>query len=99
MSKHTPGPWTAEPEEAIRVRAPDGGAVAILGWLRGRDGLSGRRPADEVLANARLIAAAPELLEIVQMILGEGGNPMSSLAGVEKRARALLRRIEGEHHP
>ena len=63
-AKYTPGPWTPEFGEAYRVRAKqDGGQVAIMMNLKGRHGLAGRRTGDEVAANARLIAAAPELLE------------------------------------
>jgi hypothetical protein len=66
-TKHTPGPWTPEFGEAYRVRTQqDGGQVAILMNLKGRHGLAGRRNGDEVAANARLIAAAPELLEACQ---------------------------------
>jgi hypothetical protein len=45
---HTPGPWTL-----------------IRGFVTAADGLllhSGNRPHDEVVANAKLIAAAPDLL-------------------------------------
>lgn len=67
-AKHTPGPWTPEFGEAYRVRAQqDGGQVAIMTNLKGRDGLAGRRNGDEVAANARLIAAAPELLEALRI--------------------------------
>ncbi len=69
-AKHTPGPWTPEFGEAYRVRAQqDGGQVAIMTNLKGRDGLAGRRNGDEVAANARLIAAAPELLEAAKLVL------------------------------
>ena len=69
--KHTPGPWTPEFGEAYRVRAQqDGGQVAIMMNLKGRHGLAGRRNGDEVAANARLMAAAPELLEALQITRG-----------------------------
>ena len=67
MSMHTPGPWIAEFGEAYRVRAQgDGGQVAIMTNLKGQFGMLGRRSGDEVAANARLIAAAPELLEALR---------------------------------
>ena len=64
MSDHTPGPWEAHFEEAIRVKNKDG-TVAIATNLH----LHGRRDISEVEANARLIAAAPELLEALQFLL------------------------------
>ena len=64
MTQHTPGPWLPEFGEAARVRAQqDGGQVAIMMNLKGQFGLAGRRTVEEVEANARLIAAAPDLLE------------------------------------
>jgi len=68
MSGHTEGPWAPEFAEAYSVRAPHGGIVAQIHNLRGRSGLAGRISGDEAAANARLIAAAPELLEACQTI-------------------------------
>ena len=66
MSKHTPGPWAAHFEEAYFVTGPDLGRVAMMMNLKGAHGLGGRRTGDESAANARLIAAAPDLLEALQ---------------------------------
>jgi hypothetical protein len=66
MSKHTPGPWKAHFEEAYFVTGPDLGRVAIMMNLKGAHGLGGRRSGDESAANARLIAAAPELLNALR---------------------------------
>lgn len=63
MSGHTPGPWNLNSGETYMVRGADEGPVCQPKWLRGRHGLGGRRTNDEVMANARLIAAAPDLLE------------------------------------
>lgn len=65
-SKYTPGLWTVESDEGTIVRDCDGGAVCQLKYLRGRYGLNGRRTDEEVSANARLIAAAPELLKALK---------------------------------
>jgi hypothetical protein len=70
MSKHTPGPWIFELGEAYRVRSQqDGGQIAIMGNLKGQFGLGGRRNSDEVACNARLIAAAPDLLEALGIVI------------------------------
>jgi hypothetical protein len=60
--KHTPGPWRAEFGEAIVVKGADGARVAIATNLD----RYGRRDTNEVEANARLIAASPELLEALR---------------------------------
>jgi hypothetical protein len=59
---HTPGPWTAEPADMfgdhniiLADSREDARAIAAV--------VSNIRDPDEVAANARLIAAAPELLE------------------------------------
>lgn len=54
---HTPGPWHVE--NRIHVKAENGWLVATASVPSGRVGSWGINPAD----NARLIAAAPELLE------------------------------------
>lgn len=69
MSAHTPRPWAADLGETYAVTAPDKGRVAICTHLKGAHGLGGRRTGDEVAANARLIAAAPDLLEALQALL------------------------------
>lgn len=66
---HTPGPWVADFGEAFHIRPPEGGTLAQVTFLKGRGGLGGRRDADECAANARLIAAAPDLLEALEAML------------------------------
>lgn len=67
-AKHTPGPWKAHFGEAYYVTGPDLGRVAIMMNLKGAHGLGGRRTGDESAANARLVAAAPDLLEALKKI-------------------------------
>jgi hypothetical protein len=58
-AKHTPGPWTVFDQYAdTEIRSPSGCIAALAPW-----GLHGR---DAVRANARLIAAAPELLSLLE---------------------------------
>lgn len=72
--KGTPGPWEIKPEEVdrpyIRIRGTRlGGRFKVANVLSpDYDGVH-HREADETRANARLIAAAPELLEALQMAL------------------------------
>lgn len=68
MSKHTPWPWKARFEEPYFVTGPDLGRVAMTMNLKGAHGLGGRRSGDESAsaANARLIAASPDLLAVLK---------------------------------
>lgn len=70
MTKHTPGPWIAvggwveHPEDSVAdicICDP------ILLWAMGENELV--RPADEIYANARLIAAAPEMLDLLRELM------------------------------
>ncbi len=66
---HTPGPWEVLPEEVdreyIRVRGTNlGGRFKIANVINGAPGFG----ANETRANARLIAAAPGMLDaLIQM--------------------------------
>ena len=58
---HTPGPWVVGPVDDTIVTAPDGSEVAAI------DGDYNQPDMWPVMeANARLIAAAPELLEALR---------------------------------
>ena len=58
--QHTPGPWDVEPKGSRHfVDGADGLTVAYLDR-------AGVRERAEIEANARLIAAAPELLEALE---------------------------------
>ena len=71
MSKHTPGPWATDlpehemPYQDIRIKA--GRRDIYLLWI---DDAPVEDYNTEQLANARLIAAAPELLEAVRTLAG-----------------------------
>lgn len=76
-TKHTPGPWIATGWENTVVNIPDiyfGGHLTICVYPA-----SGQAPRSEAVANARLIAAAPDLLEALEAIrariAGEFDNP------------------------
>lgn len=78
--KHTPGPWTLLPEEAdkdyLRIRGTRLGGrykVANVHHIRfeGVHAVVRERDDAETLANASLIAAAPELLVALQTIFND----------------------------
>lgn len=91
MSRHTPGPW------ALRPRS-DWSAPIVQ---RGREGgfvVQGLSPEAED-ADARLIAAAPELLSVVLAVddLAEriDHEPDSALGELVARARAAIAKATG----
>jgi hypothetical protein len=67
MSKHTPGPWVADDGYSathLRIRSEDWGTIADV------NDPYNAMPDGELEANARLIAAAPELLEAAKWMVG-----------------------------
>ena len=67
---HTPGPWWVynEGSRFPGIEARLNGSVVVYGNDKEIEGVKGRTHA-EALANARLIAAAPELLAALEMVL------------------------------
>ncbi len=103
MTKHTQGPWKAHFEESYFVTGPDLGRVAMMTNLKGAHGLGGRRSGDESAANARLIAAAPDLLEALKIGYAETMEYIqrNHLSGSENNhwlvmARAAIAKATGE---
>jgi hypothetical protein len=98
---HTPGPWKADDKGKavfIPLRAHHCEQLGIqVGFVSWEDD-------KEPLANARLIAAAPELLEALKLALSAHGVMLLSdppqeawkTYGVEQKARAAIARAEGE---
>lgn len=59
---HTPGPWRVAPGTGLIHRDGDFSLRGVIAKVQGKD-LSGRDWKERQDANARLIAAAPDLLE------------------------------------
>lgn len=88
-SKHTPGPWEIEynnADEASGGQWYTVGPARVLFPYNADAGVAIR-----ALANARLIAAAPELLEVARRTAAahDEGTPLGQLA------RAALAKAEG----
>ena len=91
MSKHTPGPWEAfQNDLGCGVLATKRADVAYC-WTRDGWPLDSSRPISESVANARLIAAAPELLEVLKEIMSWEENEQALWA---KKARAAIAKAE-----
>ncbi|RRV80383.1 hypothetical protein [Stutzerimonas stutzeri] len=88
---HTPGPWSIDKEERWVIHEPEGKSGTLVVPEIYLDD-------DEAIANARLIAAAPELLaalESAQMaLMGYTHQNAVTLAALEK-ARAAIAKARG----
>jgi hypothetical protein len=97
MSKHTPGPWqvgTTDSEGNLAVELYDSGPITALVLPMGEDFDSSHAPERD--ANARLIAAAPELLEALQAFVDSWGRGYAQRLQAVKHGRNILARIEAE---
>jgi hypothetical protein len=98
MSKHTPGPWVAEERSEIgegywHVICPD-------------DGIHCQVMFEGTEADSRLIAAAPDLLELAEALLlignreengiAHGVNPTEFAATLAPMARAAIAKAKEE---
>jgi hypothetical protein len=80
MSEHTPGPWKVSKMTPTRVDTPDG-SISV-NWTCNYDNGKTDRLAE---ANARLIAAAPQMAEIVRRLAkwrcgGSGSGNINEIA-------------------
>ncbi|KKX25331.1 hypothetical protein [Rhizobium sp. LC145] len=75
MSKHTPGPWSFRTDARTGDNGimADGTGVFVEAFAEIRH--SGENARDEALANARLIAAAPDLLQALEDLLHAYSEP------------------------
>ena len=105
MSNRTPGPWeTYEFDDQIGVSG-NYADVADCTGLEYR--FDSSRSRDETLANARLIAAAPDLLEALAALMDEAEDIfvcMADATGIDRHAlppqfaaaRAAIAKAEGK---
>ena len=91
--QHTPGPWAYIVPDGYVVRHPqiysDFGPVANATWL-------GENKLDQLKSNARLIAAAPDMLEALEEIVSAAdGDGWSQLDADLRKARAAIAKATG----
>lgn len=93
--KHTPGPWFIDGDD---IRAPDGDDDP---WYVA-EVITGCGPGDATPANARLIAAAPDLLEALKDAqkaireLRDQGAPTAYWDDIEAANKAAISKATGE---
>lgn len=97
--KHTPAPWKADEEncaDGLNIQDTEGRRIAFTATIRNPD----YTPliTDEAIANARLIAAAPELLEALRAFVANDDAGIVSLnayTALIENARAAIQKAEG----
>jgi hypothetical protein len=104
MSKHTPAPWRIHEYKALDpfydVVSESKNIAVIIGTQRfGDDARIPRN--DESQANARLIASAPELLEVLKAFVNvcDSANPMNfinEIGALIEPARQAIAKAEGK---
>lgn len=89
--KHTPGPWT---HVGSTIRTPGDGShrkIADLGDPRGQ-------LPSMFEANARLIAAAPELVQFARMMETYFDNNLDGYGDFRQIVREILAKVDGGSH-
>jgi hypothetical protein len=89
MSKHTPGPWVADLETypvMVRSASETWPLVDELGNEEGRAGIFVANTGDNE-ANARLIAAAPDLLAALREIQANPNDPRAHRTALDVLAK------------
>lgn len=113
-AKHTPGPWelTGDPCHFDTLTSVRGGPSEIRGkglkWRQLMVEIGGYADPATAEANARLIAAAPDLLEALQELLAAeransleivgrdtDGHPLNAAGVARKKARAAIAKATG----
>lgn len=86
-TRHTPGPWRAH-----------SGSVYTAGLKRRCVFMGGKLPSPELIANARLCAAGPDMLTTLKdiAIYCEGEPQTASQAVMATLARAAIAKAEGK---
>jgi hypothetical protein len=90
---HTPGPWRVDPSydiPTVIAHCFPKGATCVAVVYGDDDAIMARVPGGtESMANARLIAAAPDLLQSLREMLSIVGNRLPIGAFAEQKARAV----------
>lgn len=98
MPKSTPGPWRARScQTAVLIDVARNGEAMLIALVADND-TEGDTETDRKLNNARLMAAAPEMLDLLKKIAdwpfpflsGNGIDEVRELAG------EMVKKVEGE---
>lgn len=75
MAGHTPGPWSASNGALIRVVKSDRGRPTVICGVHKQGRFGGKTDGGCPVANARLIAAAPDLYEACKAFMRAQSAP------------------------
>jgi hypothetical protein len=93
MSKHTPGPWKAQPREFPEGQWFLEGQWEVVSTCKTERLIAEAAPhidSDSEEANARLIAAAPELLEALEYLAAIAGTGLLHRQSLDKQGMVEL---------
>ena len=104
-TQHTPGPWKLGALDitpfgtgfSMGIDAESHGELALVVWQMEEDKVDGK-PSPQCEANAKLIAAAPDLLDALDLLLGKAykQNFNDSYPEILAKAEAALAKARGE---
>ena len=94
MSSHTPAPWFIDPnvkkeDHYINISSQEHIGLATAVWR-----MDGDERTPECEANARLIAAAPELLNLAELVINL--DSPEDMAALYNMAKKLIAKVRGE---
>jgi len=101
MSGYTKGPWTTGPAFVVKAVTKDDLSRTVTNWVA-ECPKSGVKPIEEAYANARLIAAAPDMHEALKVAeiaseeLCQGQDPANECWNTLRMIRAALAKAEGK---
>ena len=100
MTQHTPGPWRVDPDHCRDVQTADGAIEICLaegGEPYGKN-LFSVPPMEEAHANARLIAAAPDLIAVLKELQDSASywSEYDVPIGIVDRINAAIAKARGE---
>lgn len=89
-AKHTAGPWSANEATITYTQFNITAKDSFIGEVGG-----GLQSDDEIEANARLIAASPEMYETLREVYSASANGEANDKHLRKRILELIKKIEG----
>lgn len=90
MTQHTPGPWHRN------IKSPDARYAVIFAGRNTHVAVAkghGELTPAEIEANLNLIAAAPELLEVLEIVLQQLGGELPKIDAI---MQAAIKKAKGE---
>ena len=98
MTKYTPAPWSVYPGQNPGIEG-DGGKKSVVVFGDGPDdsecGVLGKTP-EQQQANAKLIAAAPDMLAVLQRIVAVYDVGYTPGQGLIEELRQVITQATGE---